>query len=198
MQEGDGRPSANDLRSAAWSCLMEQIQDGNEAAYRVLLEELGPLVYNYTRKRVFRADFVEDVYQEIWMTFHRARHSYEPGRPFGPWFFTVVRHALIDALGRQRKFQEKELFFEVLPDRALEREDHGLEDEWREALQHLSPAYRDAVRLLKLEGLSLEEAAGKLGLSVGALKVRAHRGYAKMREFLLKQNFKGKKRETKK
>jgi RNA polymerase sigma-70 factor (ECF subfamily) len=148
------------------------------------LNEIGPVLFSFVRRRVFNREMVQDVYQEVLLTFHKARHSYEPGRPLGPWLFTVARNSLLDALGRNRKFAEKEVPSEVLPESSQPEQDGSLDDELTQALRTLPESNRRAVELLKLKGLSLEEAAKELKISVGALKVRAHRGYLQLRKLL--------------
>ena len=180
-------PSANDLQWESWSQLMAKMQQGDSDAYRRLLDEVGPLLFHFVKKRVFRPDQVQDVYQEVLLTFHKARHSYEPGRPLGPWLFTVARNSLLTALGKNRKFVEREVPMERLPDVAPMEKDLSLEDDLQEALKSLRPIYRQAVEMLKIRGLSLEEAARELKISVGAVKVRAHRGYGQLRAKLLSE-----------
>jgi len=180
----------DDAQWESWSRLMVRVQAGDETAYRVLLDEIGPVLYAFTRKRVFNPSLVDDVYQEVLMTFHKARHAYEPSRPFGPWLFTVARNSLLDALGKNRKFVERELPTENLPDRAKEPEDLGLDDGLLMALRSLPEANRRAVVLLKIKGYSLEEAAREIGITVSAIKVRAHRGYVQLRRKLLEKETK--------
>lgn len=169
----------------SWAKLLERTQAGDGEAYRQLLDEIGPLLFHFVRKRVFNQDLVPDVYQEVLMTFHKARHSYEPGRPLGPWLFTVARNSILTALGKNRRYVEREVPSEKLPE-IIPLEDGGsMEEELKEALQGLPPIYRQAVEMLKLRGLSLEEAAKEIGITVGALKVRAHRGYGLLRKKML-------------
>ena len=177
--------SGNDTQWESWAQLMVRMQEGDQAAYHQLLDEVGPILYHFVKKRVFRRDFVEDVYQEVLLTFHKARHSYESGRPLGPWLFTVARNSLLTALARNRKFVEREVPTEKLPDVSPQELDLSLEDDLQEALKSLPPLYRGAVELLKIRGLSLEEAAKELNVSIGAVKVRAHRGYNQLRKKLL-------------
>jgi RNA polymerase sigma factor (sigma-70 family) len=163
---------------------MVKVQQGDTAAYEQLLNELGPVLLGYVRKRVFNADMVPDVYQEVLLTFHKARHSYEPDRPFGPWLFTVARNSMLDALAKNRRFVEREIAMEELPETGTVELDGSLSDELDQALKALPPFNRQAIELLKLRGLSLEEAAVELKITVSALKVRAHRGYRQLREIL--------------
>jgi RNA polymerase sigma-70 factor (ECF subfamily) len=163
---------------------MAKVQQGDVQAYEQLLNELGPVLLGYVRKRVFNPEIVQDVYQEVLLTFHKARHSYEVDRPFGPWLFTVARNSMLDALAKNRRFVEKEIAVEELPERGTVEMDGSLGDDLDQALKALPPLNRQAIELLKLRGLSLEEAAKELKISVSALKVRAHRGYSRLREIL--------------
>lgn len=183
-----GRSSGawDELQWESWSRLFAMAQEGDEAAYRRFLDEVGPLLLGYVRRRVFDRELVADVYQEVLLTLHKARHT-DPSRPLGPWLFTVARNSLLDALGKNRKFAEREVPVENLPEKGGPTEEAGMEDPLFKALAALPEPNRRAVELLKLKGRSLEEAAGELGISVGALKVRAHRGYRRLREILTRK-----------
>ena len=166
---------------------MTKIQAGDEQAYRQFLDEIGPVLYNFVRRRVFNPELVPDIYQEVLLTLHKARHTYEPSRPLGPWLFTVARNSVLDALRKGRKFAEREVLSENLPETSRMEADGSLDDELYAALQTLPDLNRQAVELLKLRGLSLEEAAKQLGVSVSAVKVRAHRGYEQLRKLMLEK-----------
>jgi RNA polymerase sigma-70 factor (ECF subfamily) len=163
---------------------MVEIQAGNQDAYRMFLDEVGPILFNYVRRRVFNSELVPDVYQEVLLKLHKARHTYEADRPLGPWLFTVARNAMLDALGKNRKWAETEVPVEKLPEPAGVEMDGSLGDELHRALQSLPELNRKAVELLKLRNLSLEEASRELGVSVPALKMRAHRGYLQLRSLM--------------
>jgi len=171
----------------SWAVLMAKIQAGDEEAYRQFLNEIGPVLYNFVRRRVFNPDRVPDVYQEVLLTLHKARHTYEPSRPLGPWLFTVARNSVLDSLRKGRKYAEREVPSENLPETGKAEDDGSLDDQLYSALQSLPDLNRQAVELLKLRGLSLEEAAKQLGISVAAVKVRAHRGYEQLRKLLLEK-----------
>jgi RNA polymerase sigma-70 factor, ECF subfamily len=175
----------------SWSQMMKRVQEGDEETYRVLLNEIGPLLYSYVRRRVFNKSMVDDVYQEVLFTLHRARHSYLTDRPFAPWLFTLAHNAFLDAIGRNRKFAEKEVPVERLPEAAgRDDRDDSLGDELHQALAQLPESLRGPVEMLKIEGLTVEEASKRLGLSVSALKVRAHRGYTRLKKILLEKRSK--------
>ncbi len=167
---------------------MRQIQAGDNDAYARLLSEMSPLIFNYVRKRVFNSQHVEDVFQDVLLTFHKARHTYQTDRPLSPWLFTIVRNAVWTALHKNRKFAENELTFEEMPEIPWAGvEDGGLDDKLHQAMETLSKDNRQAVEMLKIRGMNVENAAKELGISKIALKVRAHRGYVQLRKILLKK-----------
>lgn len=175
----------NPLQWESWSRLMVKIKAGDHEAYRQLLEELGPVLYKYVRRRVFDAQLVGDVYQDVMLRFHKAHHTYEPNRPLGPWLFAVAQNAIFDSIGKHRKFVEKEIATEYLPEPGQVERDGSLGDELQKAMEALPELNRKAIELLKLKGLSLDEAAQQLDISVTALKARAHRGYLQLRSEML-------------
>jgi len=164
---------------------MAKIQKGDEEAYCQFLNEIGPILFNFVRRRVFNREMVQDVYQEALLTLHKARFTYEPSRPLGPWLFTVARNSILDALGKNRKFAEREVPTDVLPETTKMEADGSLSDDLYQALNSLPELNRQAVELLKIRGLSLDDAAKELGISVAALKVRAHRGYEQLRKTMI-------------
>lgn len=172
-----------------WGCLMREVQKGDTEAYTRLLSELSPLVFHYVRRRVFNPQHVDDVYQDVLLIFHRARHTYQPDRPFSPWLFAVLRNAIWKSLGKKRKFLEKEIPLEDLPEEPVFTQiGEGLDDRIHQALDSLPRDQRRAVVMLKLEGKDVGSAAKELGISKVALKVRAHRGYAQLRKILGEKN----------
>ena len=165
---------------------MARALEGDREAYGKLVGELGHAIEGYLRKRFGGAaswDFFEDCVQESLLAVHRARHTYDPGRPFRPWLFTLVRHKTIDLLRRQqtRRRREDAEAPETAPGRGAEPSQR-LDGET--VLGWLDPKYREALVLTKLEGCSLEEAAERAGTSVTAMKTRVHRAIRIVRKRL--------------
>jgi RNA polymerase sigma-70 factor (ECF subfamily) len=166
---------------------MASAQEGDAALYEQLLSSLLPVLRVFVRSRLADAAAAEDVVQNTLLSIHRARHTYRPERPFGPWWRAIARNAVIDLL-RERGRRAGEVDLEGLelstgsnlPDLDRDRISPALE----RALAALPPNQRQAVQLLHLEGLSVAEAAARVGISPGALKVRAHRGYRALRQRL--------------
>ena len=175
-----------DLPEKRWSAAMAAAQAGDETAYRELLEELLPLVRRRVRARISAPADAEDVVQNALIAIHRGRHTYRPDRPFGPWMRAVVRNCVIDwfrergrRMSREVAVESPELFADGVYDEEPGSQD--LAPPLAAALESLPDKQREAVELIHLQGLSVAEAAVKAGVSPGALKVRAHRGYRALR-----------------
>jgi RNA polymerase sigma-70 factor (ECF subfamily) len=162
---------------------MADVQRGDREAYRALLDDIGPAVQQFVRRRVRDAEEAKDVYQDVLMALHRTRHTYEPGRPFEPWLFAIARRVVGRRAGERVARAARELHPFMLPDVPIEADGHA-RLELEEVLRRLSAEQREAFVLLKLDGLSLARAAPLVGTTVGALKVRAHRAYRALRRLL--------------
>ena len=169
------------LRRGQWMALA---QAGDHEAYRALLEDLSSSLNAFLQRHLSDPEEVADVLQDILMTLHRARHTYDPARPFEPWAFAIARHVLVDHARRRTRRQRVEVLADVeLPDVAGV-EPVASDDRLIDALEQLPRGQREAFTMFKLEGLSVAAAASRLRISPGALKVRAHRAYKALRALL--------------
>ena len=171
-----------------WSILMTRAQAGDEAAYHRLLLGITP----YLRARASRAhrnpSDAEDTVQDILLTLHAVRKTYDSARPFKPWLAGIARHRVVDRMRRQGRIAEREVFmgFEheafAQPDPSFEMnlDVHNL----RAGLRSLPESQRKAVTMLKVEEMSLKRASELSGMSVGSLKVSTHRGITALRRLL--------------
>lgn len=180
-----------EMRQIDWSLLMGLAQAGDGAAYKQLLEDVTPYLRALTTRRLPALSDVEDVVQDILLTVHSIRATYDPALPFGPWLKAIAMRRIADRLRYQyrRNTREREIFddedFAAEENANMHAMDH---DGLRDAVWHLSPAERQAIRMLKLDEMSLKEASAKSGMSVAALKVAAHRGMARLRMILTKRD----------
>ena len=173
--------SDRSLRRRRWMALA---QAGDHEAYRAVLDDVSTMLKGFLRRRLADPDDAADVLQEILMTVHRARHTYDAGRPFEPWLFAIVNHALIDHLRRRRRMAPVVILsHDDLPETAAP-EEIGPSEMLEHALATLPPTQREAFEMLKLEGLSVAAAAARVGASPAALRVRAHRAYKAIRALL--------------
>jgi RNA polymerase sigma factor (sigma-70 family) len=171
-------------RGDDFAALMLAAQAGDQEAYRALLEGLQPLVRAYVKRRLRDEEAAADVCQDILLTMHRVRHTFEPGRAFEPWFYAIARSRFIDHLRKRRRQGDLEVSSDESPELLAEEEPTGW-NRFLEMLEQLPASQREAFSLLKIDGLSVEEAASRAGVSPAALKVRAHRAYGALRRALL-------------
>ena len=167
---------------------MRLAQAGDQDAYAELLALLTSVTRQYTRRKSGAVPWVEDVVQETLISVHKARHTYDPSRPFAPWFYAIAAHRLIDVFRRERRISSKEQATEVLPEpetaRAVDREGDVDMDKVRAALAALPSRQREIVEGLKLRDESVRDLAGRLGMSESAVKVTAHRAYQALKKML--------------
>ena len=160
-----------------WGALMVAAQAGNGGAYRRLLSELGVWLRQYYLRRL-PSGMVEDAVQDALLAIHEKRHTYDPVRPFGPWLAAIARYKWIDRL-RALKSRPTEPLDEAIPvpdHEAAVVSASSLERLMRE----LKPGQAEAIRLVKLQGYSIEEASVRTGQSVSLVKVNIHRGLRRL------------------
>lgn len=152
---------------------------GDEVAYRDFLRQLSLHLRAFLGRRLFGwPDDVEDLVQECLLAMHNQRHTYQPNQPLTAWVHAIARYKMIDLLraksGREALHEplddEAELFADCATESRHARSDlDGL-------LQTLPDRHRLPIVQVKLQGLSIAEAAQGLGMSESAVKIGIHRG----------------------
>jgi RNA polymerase sigma-70 factor (ECF subfamily) len=170
---------------------MVRAQDGDRDAYRALLTDMTPYLRAMAARCFKQASDAEDAVQDVLLTVHAIRHTYDPARPFGPWLVAIANRRIIDRLRRQIRARSREIEFShehetFLPDAANLPFDDASADAaaLHAAIATLTPDQRLAINLLKLKEMSLKEAAQASGRSVSALKVAVHRAIKSLRKRL--------------
>lgn len=177
-------------REEQWRALMRAAQDGDNAAYSRLLSELLPLLRGFVRRKWRSQQDVEDIVQDILMSLHSVRHTYDPGRPFMPWLMTISVRRIADAARRLSARAVNETTVDIMPETFAGAETKNAQDTSddqeavRMAMATLPDGQRQAIELMKLQGLSLQEASAQTGKSVASLKVTVHRAVKAMRQVL--------------
>jgi RNA polymerase sigma-70 factor (ECF subfamily) len=181
-------PSPDEAQSSRWQRHMAAAQQGDQRAYSSLLTEASPFIRFIARRFHSNHATIDDVVQDTLLTIHRIRHTYEPGRAVEPWIAAIARARAIDALRahKRRTARDAGLTPEMmaeLPNQASSsvEADLAAAGEVAAALATLPQAQRDAVRLLRIQEMSLAEAARASGRSVGALKSLLHRAMQTLR-----------------
>ncbi|MGL4543314.1 MAG: sigma-70 family RNA polymerase sigma factor [Polymorphobacter sp.] len=172
------------VSSDVWGRLMTAAQGGDRIAYRLLLDELRSWLTRYYRRRL-PMDMVDDAVQEALLAVHNKRASYDPARAFAPWLAAIARYKWIDRLRTMSAHPTQALpEGEWAGDPALVVGDTGdavvSAAVLRELLATLKPGQAAAIRLVKIDGHSIDEAALLTGQSAALVKVNIHRGLAKL------------------
>jgi RNA polymerase sigma-70 factor (ECF subfamily) len=172
--------------------LMQAAQDGDTAAYDGLLHAIAPKLrraVSRTHGRMHPSD-VEDVVQDILVSVHVSRATYDPDRPFVPWLMAIARNRTADAARRHIRKARHEEAGENLPETFDPSETNTVlestedAEALRRAVSKLPAQQRRAIELTKLQELTLSEASAVSGMSIAALKVAVHRGLGALRKAL--------------
>ena len=176
-----------------WSKLMARSQDGDREAYRTLLEGVTPYIRSLAARCFKQPSDVEDAVQDVLLTIHMVRHAYDPSRPFGPWLAAIANRRIIDRLRRDTRRKAREVALSADHETFAEPATNvhrGTADEvaLAQAIERLPPDQRQTIRMLKLDEMSLKEAAAASGRSIPALKVATHRAIKSLRRMLKQQS----------
>ena len=155
--------------------------DGDASAYKALLEKLSSRLRAYFRGHLARSGRgpveVEDLVQEVLIAVHIHRHTYDRAQLFTPWIYAIARYKFLDHL-RRTKDSASNIDTEHV-EQILGRDDRDATDsalDMQKLMTRLSPKARQIIQYVKLDGLSVREAAARCGMSESAVKVTVHRG----------------------
>ena len=184
----DGAVSARHEADRRLADLMRAAQEGDGVAYTALLREATAVLRRYVRSRWREPDAAdgEDLVQEILISVHAVRATYDPQRPFTPWLLAIARHRMVDRArqagrraARDRQVYEVELSLHPTPDDPAVEPDPGA---LAKAIDGLPASQKRAIQLLKLQEMTLQEASRETGASIGALKLLVHRAMRNLRK----------------
>jgi len=175
--------------------LMARYCDGDASAFRELYAAVAPRLHGYLVKMARHRALADDLLQQTFLKVHRARAAYVRGADPVPWIYAIAHRTFIDEVRKTKRAIVKVGDGDELPEigaditgQAAGRRDEPTDPELvkaaMDALAQLPEQQREAVVLTKLDGKSVAEAAEIAGTTVGAMKVRAHRGYEALRKLL--------------
>ncbi len=163
---------------------MTQFCEGHSEAFNALFNRHAGAVRAYLSRLTGNAAQADDLTQTTFLSLVRSRDRFIRGARFKPWLYAIATNAARDA---HRRGQHEQLTDEgQVPERSVDGPaiDPGLQKQVQKALQALPEAQREAIVLHRFEGLSFAEIAQVAGVTESAVKVRAHRGYERLRELL--------------
>jgi len=169
---------------------MERYAQGDESAFASVYDSVAPRVHAYLIRQTHDRAIADDLLQQTLLQMHRKRGTYATGLPVLPWAFAIARRLYIDecrrrktdALWSARAVGEDDRQAWALPDDELASLEAARLVEAE--LARMPGNQRVAFELLKVDGLSHQEAAQVLGTTVSAVKLRAFRAYSAIRSVL--------------
>jgi RNA polymerase sigma-70 factor (ECF subfamily) len=167
---------------------MARFCQGEASAFDALFQRYAPAMHGYLTRLTGSRGSAEDLVQLTFLSVVRARGRFQAGARVKPWLYAIATNAARDWQRRQQRPEDLtpqgELPTTVPAEAGPGPRDPGLERAVQQALAQLPEGQRIPIVLHRFEGMGFAEIAEALGLSETAVKVRAHRGYARLRELL--------------
>jgi RNA polymerase sigma-70 factor (ECF subfamily) len=171
---------------------MSRYSGGDDSAFALLFSELAPRLRAFLRRMTGSAALADDLTQETFLRIHHARGAFCAGKPVAPWAFAIARNCYVShtrsARARLDRASSGEAALETLADGQGGGEQHSTARQIalavEQALLGMTAARREAFVLLRYEGMSVSSAAQVIGISEGAVKIRAFHAYEIIRRAL--------------
>jgi RNA polymerase sigma-70 factor (ECF subfamily) len=156
---------------------------GDQAAYAQFLQSVVPLLRAMIVRTIPSSD-IDDVVQEILLSVHKARHTYDGERPLLPWLTSIVRFRVSDHLRRHyaarlHQMTDFDELAEFLPAVTNDAYDHEYIDD---LLDGVAAQHKQILTLMHVEGYTAHEVGQRLNMNESAVKVAAHRAIKKIRK----------------
>ena len=187
LTEGTGRSGDPQLDAASGA-----VHDAawTPPTWEEVVEQHSARVYRLAYRLTGNPYDAEDLTHDVFVRVFRSLHSYQPGT-FEGWLHRITTNVFLDKMRHKQRIR-----FDALPEDAAGRlpsgekgpeqtyHDARFDDDVQRALDALAPEFRAAVVLCDIEGLSYEEISATLGVKLGTVRSRIHRGRAQLREAL--------------
>ena len=173
----------NSDKYAELAALFRAGQAGDAVSYNRFLQAVTPVMRRVAGRKLPAAD-AEDALQEILISIHKARHTYDGARPIMPWLLAIAQFRINDALrkayaGARRESVNIDDLAEVLADVT---EPQGTNESVEEILKDVPEREQRILTMMHVEGYTARETGERLGMKESAVKVAAHRAVKKIRE----------------
>jgi RNA polymerase sigma-70 factor (ECF subfamily) len=158
---------------------------GDRAAFKELFERYAPKLERLMLRDLYAREEVNDLVQQTFLQLHRARLDFDPSQRFKPWIYTIALNLKREHFRRFRR--RPAVLADTLDERPAPAGAHEALEAHRSlswALAQIPEENRSVIELHWFDGLSFAEVAKCLGIGAVAAKVRAHRGYVRLRKLL--------------
>lgn len=158
---------------------------GDAASYTLFLQKISTLLRRILGRRLPASD-LEDVVQEVLISVHKARHTYDGQRPLMPWLLAIARFRVNDYLRKLYVRAQRETVTENIAETPADdvTETYSETESLDELLQDIPERQRRILTMLYMEGHTARETGKRLNMNESAVKVAAHRAIKKIRERL--------------
>jgi RNA polymerase sigma-70 factor (ECF subfamily) len=167
--------------------LMAAYVAGDAAAFRIIFERYAPLLMRAMLRELYMREEANDLVQQTFLQLHRARADFDPDQKLKPWVFTIAMNLKREYFRRKKRRPERSLDAASAPEPAVDALGAAQVEARRtlaRVLGSLPADQREVIELHWFDGLEFPEVAQVVGASVSAVKVRAHRGYLRLRQAL--------------
>ena len=167
--------------------VMARALAGDKRAYSDVLHQSARMLRPYLSRRLNNQNAIDDVVQEILVSIHKARHTYDGKRPYRPWLFAIAKFRLRDYLRSHYKdqlYHAGELGDAEFNISGDVTESGFSYESIKEEIRQLPEKQAKILHLMHSEGFTAKEVAHKIGMSESAVKVSAHRAYKLLKKKL--------------
>jgi RNA polymerase sigma-70 factor, ECF subfamily len=171
----------HDDKYAEITALLRSGLGGDQAAYGKFLSTITPMLRRMVGRRLANAD-VE--VQEILISIHKARHTYDGERPIMPWLASIANFRVTDHL-RKHYSQMRHQTFDIADyENVLSDVTENISDTESidELLEDVPEKHKRILTMMHVEGYTAKEVGNQMGMKESAVKVAAHRAIKKIRE----------------
>lgn len=166
--------------------LMQASLAGDTASYQRFLSLIAPFVHSIVTAKasgISRED-KEDIVQDVLLAIHQKRHTWRQDKALKPWLYAITRYKIVDCFRKRGKHIHVDIedYAESLSDTTNSDIPMASSHDLQSLVDKLSGKQALAVRAIGLEGLSITQAAKKLGMKEGTVRVNFHRGLQKLRQ----------------
>lgn len=161
---------------------IEAVKSGDDTAYRELVERYQQALFGFCNSLLHDEAAAEDLVQETFIVAYRKIGRYDPAYKFSTWLFTIARRRGLNVIRQARRFVTTADVEELADTLDTSRATQETLDV-RKAVMNLPARYRTVVELYYWQGLSYQDIADALGITVGNVKIQLVRA----KEFLRKE-----------
>ena len=162
---------------------MELYKEGDSNAFKVIFSRYKTKVYSYLSKRLSGDEMTEDVFQNVFLKFHRSKERYDPKFELSQWVYTICRSELLDYLKKKKiPFESLEESSHSAPETLIDNENGELESILKNG-HTLSQNEKDAIFRKFYSDETYEEISSALNISSTNARKIISRGIKKLRLF---------------